>query len=83
MSTDETSWSTSAEAERIKSRKQSLERKRDERADENPVAFGWEATDDETYRCLECDREFQTLPGCLRHLSNKRESGQTGLDEWA
>ncbi len=85
MSSD--SWSTSAEAERIKKRKQRQEEKRQERAEENPAAFGWEQNDDDQYECMECGKTYRKLPGCLRHINNvhdtEREDGQTGLGEWA
>ena len=46
MSSD--NWNTSAEHERIKNRARKREAKRQERAAENPLAFGWEKTDDGT-----------------------------------
>ena len=79
-------WESSAQAERIKNRRQKLEEKREQRAEENPKAFAWTEQDGE-YHCEVdgCDHDpFATLAGCLEHMHvHELSDGQTGLGEWA
>jgi hypothetical protein len=82
------SWDgTNAEHERIKNRARKREEKRQARAEQNPLAFGWEKTEEGTYQCLaeDCEHEpFSTLAGCLEHMhTHSLSEGQTGLGDWA